>query len=467
MTAASKQTRGFIKTTVALVAIVLLAVCGFVFFDWGRSEEQVSENDLTFVAVSKNFVSSIVESGDVASSSNVDIRCKVRERGGTAILKIVEEGTRVEEGDFLCQLEDSNFRDEVVERKIRVATDRASVIQSQSNLDAAQRALAEFENGQFAQELATYEAEYFIGKENLDRAKEYRKFSENLARKGYITKAQYSADQFAVKRAEKELLLAKSKLEVFRDFSRDKLQAELKAKIAQEEANLEASEFTLELSKQRLKYYEDQVAACYITAPSSGQVVYANEIDGRGESGIVIEEGVTLREGQTIIKLPNPERMQVATKVNDSKINSVRAGQTALIRLDTAPEVPIKGIVRKVANFPLPRRWSQAPIEYEIFVDVAEKNPMVRSGLRAKVEVFIEQIDDAIQVPVSCLVERNGGFNVVVKNNNQPEMRPVEIGPNNESMVIIKSGLAEGEQVLVDPDRFRTETPVTDQGDDT
>ena len=123
--------------------------------------------------------------------------------------------------------------------------------------------------------------------------------------------------------------------------------------------------------------------------------------------------------------------------------------------------------VRKVANFPLPRRWSQAPIEYEIFVDVAEKNPMVRSGLRAKVEVFIEQVDNAIQVPVSCLVERDGGFNVVVKKNNQPEMRPVEIGPNNESMVIIKSGLAEGEQVLVDPDRFRSEPPVTDQGDDT
>ena len=145
MTSAHKKTRGYIRITVLLAVAILLAGLGYVFFNWRPAEETVSENDLTFVAVSRNFVSSIVESGDVASSSNVDIRCKVRERGGTAILKIVEEGTRVEEGDFLCQLEDSNFRDEVVERKIRVATDRASVIQSQSNLDAAQRALAEFE----------------------------------------------------------------------------------------------------------------------------------------------------------------------------------------------------------------------------------------------------------------------------------------------------------------------------------
>ena len=159
--------------------------------------------------------------------------------------------------------------------------------------------------------------------------------------------------------------------------------------------------------------------------------------------------------------------MQVTTKVNDSKINAVTDGQAATVRLDTAPEVPIKGIVRKVANFPLPRRWSQAPIEYEIYVDIVEKNPMVRSGLRAKVEVFIEQLDDVIQVPVSCLVERNGQFNVVIKDGDQPLLRAVEIGPNNESMVIIKSGLDEGEMVLVDPDRFRTAQPETETGEDT
>ena len=467
MNAVPKKSRGFIKVSLILVALTLVGAIAMFSFLRSDSEQVLAENELTFLAVKQNFISSIVESGDVASSSNVDIRCRVRERGGTAVLKIVEEGTRVEEGDFLCQLEDSNFRDEVVERKIRVATDRASVIQSESNLDAAQRALTEFENGQFAQELATYEADYFFGEENLNRAIEYRKYSENLARKGYITKAQLSADQFAVQRARKELQLAKNKLDVFRDFSKDTLESKLKATIAQEEANLEASQFTLELSKQRLKYYEEQVAACYITAPSAGQVVYANEIEGRGESGIVIEEGVTVREGQSIIKLPDPDNMQVTTKVNDSKINAVTDGQAATVRLDTAPEVPIKGIVRKVANFPLPRRWSQAPIEYEIYVDIVEKNPMVRSGLRAKVEVFIEQLDDVIQVPVSCLVERNGQFNVVIKDGDQPLLRAVEIGPNNESMVVIKSGLDEGEMVLVDPDRFRTAQPETETGEDT
>ena len=154
-----KRHRGFIKT--AVVGTVLLAGAAFAAISYlgADRDNPVLENELTFSVVNRQFVSSIIESGDVASSSNVEIRCRVRERGGTAILKIVDEGTAVKEGDFLVQLEDSTFRDEVVERKIRVAEDRASVIQAKSNLDTAIRSLNEFENGQFEQELATYEAE--------------------------------------------------------------------------------------------------------------------------------------------------------------------------------------------------------------------------------------------------------------------------------------------------------------------
>ena len=104
-----QKSRGFIKVSLILVALALVGAIAVFSFLRSDSEQVLAENELTFLAVKQNFISSIVESGDVASSSNVDIRCRVRERGGTAVLKIVEEGTRVEEGDFLCQLEDSNF----------------------------------------------------------------------------------------------------------------------------------------------------------------------------------------------------------------------------------------------------------------------------------------------------------------------------------------------------------------------
>jgi multidrug efflux pump subunit AcrA (membrane-fusion protein) len=464
VTAPSGPSRGFIKTILLTALILAGGIAGlFAWINATDSDQSTAGNDLTFAVIEGEFISSINEPGDVLSSSNVEVRCRVRERGGTPILEIVDEGTQVEVGDFLVQLDDTDYRDELVEQKIQVASDRAAVIQAQSDLATAERTLAEFENGQFAQEVATLEAELALAEETHRRALEYRKYSANLARKGYINKAQLEADEFAVLKAEAEVDLARSKLNVLENFSKERMRAELVAEIEKQKANLEASQFTEELSRQRQAYYEEQVAACRITAPVAGQVVYASDIEGRGESGIVIEEGVNVLEGQAIIRLPDPENMQVVARVNDSKINLVQAGQPAIIRLDTATGVEIAGKVRKVADFPLPRRWEQAPIEYEVFIDITERNEMVRTGLRAKAEVFVERIDKAIQAPVSSVIQRGDRYFVVVASGVQREMREVKLGTNNESLVVIESGLKPGERVLVDPDDYRdAEVPAAD-----
>ena len=158
MSSKSLNNKGFVKTAVVSAVLLIAGTMAAVSYFSGGTDDGSSAVELTYAAKRANFVSSIVESGDVESSSNEEIRCRVRERGGTAILKIIEEGTVVKKGDFLVQLDDSVFRDELVEQRIRVATDRASVIQAESDLNTAQRTLVEFESGQFLQELATYES---------------------------------------------------------------------------------------------------------------------------------------------------------------------------------------------------------------------------------------------------------------------------------------------------------------------
>ncbi len=230
--------------------------------------------------------------------------------------------------------------------------------------------------------------------------------------------------------------------------------AEFEAEIKKQNAQVKASQYTLELSKAKQAEITEQIAACRIVAPADGMVVYANDSDRRGESSIVIEEGAVIRDGQAMFRLPDPTRMQVTTTVNDSKINQVEQGQAALIRVDTDPEQPIAGEVRKVSTFPRPRRWYQAPIEYEVFVDITEPSELIRSGLRGKVEIFVERIADVIQAPVSSLVRHEGRFFVLVKSDDQIEPRAVEIGSNNDKFVIIEDGLSEDEQVLVDADNY-------------
>ncbi len=450
---------GIIKLTI-LVAILLCAtvVIGSLWLrGTGQGSTAIGSDAITFEVFQGEFISSVDEVGDIESSSNVEIRCKVKSNGrsGVTILELVPEGTEVKKGEFLCQLDDSLLREELTERKISVAKDKADVIQAASMLDAAQRKYKEFEQGSFNQELAKLNAAINIAKERGKRATEVARHSSMLNRKGYVTKTQLEADQFAAETAKEELILAEEEYRVYEKFTKARIEAELKSDIEQQEAQLEASQFTLELSQQRQIEYARQVELCRIVAPQDGTLVYANDSDRR-DSSIVIEEGESIRDGQPIFYLPDPTKMQVNAKVNDSKINKVKKGQRVEIRVDTSPETPIEGIVKRVSTFPLPRRYYQAPIEYEVFVEITEQSPLIRGGLRGKVEIFVERQEDVVQAPVSSLLV--GGpekYFVIVKSESGIEPRFVEIGSNNAKFVVIKNGLKAGDVVLVDADNYR------------
>ena len=415
----------------------------------------VASNAITFAAFKDTFISSINEVGDIESSSNVEIRCRVKSRGrsGTAILQLIPEGTQVKKGDFICQLDDSLVQDELNEQKIRVAKDNASVIEAESILESAKRKLEEFKGGAFEQERSEMQAAITVALEAERRSEETRRYSEALNRKGYVTKSQLEADVFAEEKSKVELKLAKERLRVYEEFTKDRMLAELDADIRKQDADLTASEFTLKLSQDREAERAEQVANSRIIAPADGTLVYANESD-RSSNSVVIEEGAIIRDGQSIFYLPDPTKMQVKAKVNDSKINKVKVDQRVEIRVDTAPEDVIAGRIKRVSPYPNPRRYYQAPIEYDVYIEITERSSIIRSGLRAKVEVFVEKIADVVQVPISSLLNENGKYYVIVKEDSGISVRPVEIGSNNDKFVVVKSGLETGEHVLVDADNY-------------
>ncbi len=284
---------GFVKTLLLIVLLIGATIVSTIWIFHGADRTTSDARSLiTFEVFRGEFTSSVVESGDVESSSFVEIRCEVKSKGGagTTILQIVPEGTEVKAGEFIAQLDDSVLKDDLIQQKISVAQDRASVIQSQSDLDTGRRMKEEYLNGTYQQEIATLEAEIATAEEALRRATDFRRHSENLSRKGYRTKTQLEADVFAEQKAELDLKLAKQSLQVYENFTRERMLAEFEAEIKKQEANVDAALFTLELSTTRQKEFEQEVAHCHLTAPVDGIVVYANEVDRRGDASFVIEE---------------------------------------------------------------------------------------------------------------------------------------------------------------------------------
>ena len=74
--------------------------------------------------------------------------------------------------------------------------------------------------------------------------------------------------------------------------------------------------------------------------------------DSRIESPIV--EGATVRQGQPLFYLPDPNLMQVKAKVNESKVALIQSGQPARVVIDAFPDRPLRGTVTEITPIPAP-----------------------------------------------------------------------------------------------------------------
>ncbi|MFZ0034385.1 MAG: hypothetical protein WAK60_05300, partial [Sedimentisphaerales bacterium] len=75
------------------------------------------------------------------------------------------------------------------------------------------------------------------------------------------------------------------------------------------------------------------------------------------------------------------------------------------------------------------------------------------TGMTAKVEIVIEELKNVISVPIQTVVNQQGKKVCYVMASKVPKQREVETGLFNDNFVEIKSGLVEGEQVLLNPPR--------------
>jgi multidrug resistance efflux pump len=435
------------------------AVIGLVALPMFRNGDSEARADAVLHKVERTlFEHSVVEPGEIESSKNIEIRCEIQSRNstGTMILEIVPAGTVVQPGDVLIKFDGSSLEAERTAQQSITSSSEALVIQSQNAYDTAVIARKEYLEGTFAQEVQLIESEVFVAEENQRRAEEYARYSEKLAARGFVTAQQLEADKFAVDKAGKDLEAAKTKLKVLREFTKEKTLKTLDAAVATAAAKLKADQRTYQLDQDKLALIEQQLEKCVVRAPSAGKVVYANETDRRGNQEVVIQEGAVIRERQAVIRLPDMNQMQVKAKINESRIGFVRVGMRATITLDAFADLRLDGVVTRVDEFPMPPGWSSGNVkQYATYVEMKDAPPGIRPGLTANVEIHVDQIPDAIAVPVHALHEHKGQYYCLVKNDDDDvEARWVDIGASNDKQVVIKSGLAVNEQVVENPDVF-------------
>lgn len=439
-----------------LALVVFAAGIGLVVW-WTRGSDGQDFGQVVTQRVTRGaFVHDVVEIGEVESSSNVEVRCEVKNKGaaGTTIIEVIPEGSVVQEGDLLVKLDSSALEQDRVSQQIAVSTAEARKVQAENLYDAALLAKREYLEGTYRQEAQLIESELFVAEENLRRAQKSMESSSRLAARGLVTRLQLEADGFAVKKAEKELASVRTKLDAL-EITRQKMEKQLDGEISSNKAILQAETSSYELETDKLQEIVDQIAKCTIRAPGDGQVKYANNTNSRSGNDFIVEPGVSVRERQTIIYLPDPTRMQVKAKINESRIAMVEEGMPATIKLDAFDDMELPGEVVQVNEYPEPTSWRTANVkDYAAIVKVTDPPPGMRPGMTASVIIHIHSEEDAILAPVQAVAEHGGQHYCVIESPNGYEPRPVEISRSNGKHVILVSGVDEAEMVAMNPRRM-------------
>ena len=452
----STRTHGFISTKALMGLAGAGALSALLWFDDGEEGNSQQIEPIYEEAKVAEFRLEIVEPGEVESAENVEIKSKVKSRGsgGVSILEIIPEGTLVKKGDFLVRLDDAGLQKELLRQRISVHQANANLVKAQADVEAAKLALQEYLSGTFRQNEEQLESAEFVAKENFRRAEEYLAYSQKLAAKGYVSEAQLEADQFAVEKAAKELDLAQTRLEVLRTHTQKAKVNDLNASILTTEARLESARNSYELELTQEREIEDQIVNCTILSPADGEVTYANE----NNKGVVIAEGEEVRENQTIIRLPDSSRLLVQAKINESRVEQVKTGMKCRITIDAIRDVELEGSVQSVSDYPWPAfdRYRAHIKEYGTKILINDAPKGLRTGMTAKVTILSELIEDALQIPLPAVFRKKGqAYCLVAGEDEELELREIELGPNNMSHAVVRSGLQEGESVVINPDPFR------------
>ena len=333
--------------------------------------------------------------------------------------------------------------------------------------------------GEALQKVRELESDIYMKMQRLEVAKNDFEWSEKLCEKEYISKQKKESDRLTKEQSEiecKKAITAKdlfSKYEfpkqvekLLSDFSEalralERAEATARAKLAQSQAQRSSNEATYRVQKERLEKLQRQLAACKIKAPTAGQIVYWSSTERY--SRVKIEVGADIGERHRILTIPDPREMKVVIKVHETWVDKVEIGQSAKITLAAFPDKVFTGKVLKKA--PLTDQqdsWLNPDLKVYATEVSIEGIHNFRTNMTAKVEIMIEELPNIISVPVQSVVNREGKKVCYILKNNGPEPCGVETGAFNASFVEIKSGLNEGDKVMLNPPRI-TEKPANNK----
>ncbi len=424
------------------IGVVALASAAALIPDAGSSSQNGPVR--THTVTRGDLVVTVTEQGTLESSENTEIKCKVR--GNSTVIWVIEAGTQVKPGDELVRLDTLAIEDAISERTKFAHSTRSGAERSRADVARAKLAIPEYLEGRYRSELTTLEKDLAIAQSNLRTAQNMLDHTEMLAAKGYVSELQVEEGRFALTRAKLNMGVTEIEIDVLEEFTKamelETLNGDLKAaraSLAAEEERSKADAARRDLALEELEY-------CVIKAERSGLVVYPSA--EKWKEAPQIEEGSTVHKDQVLLLMPDLSKMQVKVGIHESIVDRIKPGLAARI---TLPDKTLDGKVSSVAAVTRPAGWwTGNVVKYDTIIELPSVEGL-KPGMTAEVEVLIDRHEDVLIIPVAAVVETDQEYFCWVETADAPQRRALQLGDSNDSFIVVKSGLKEGDQIVLDP----------------
>lgn len=485
---------------VVVVGSVLLSVCGLATAGFvstpakppaGTSKGSRDEGLTADIAIARvqSFDIATTASGELQAKNQIEIRSQLESQ--STITEVVAEGTLVKKGDLLVRLKSDNIQTQIDEEVLRVESARAELVAAENSyeiqvsenesktsaaqlkLDLAKLTLEQWLKGDVEKQRQQLELAIEKGERDLARLSEKFERSEELFRQGFLSKNERDTDE--IQKIEADANLKKSRLEkdIYWSYTHPKDQRSKQSDVDQALAELERVQRQNEIQltskdadrlnkrrqktvrEQRLAKLEQQLAACEITAPSDGLVVYATSIErnrwgGSGEGPLQI--GREVYPNMLLIVLPDTSAMIASVRVHESLAGRVRPGQRATVKIDAFGGTTLSGTVESIGVMAETGGFRDPNLrEYSVRVmlDPTELMSQLKPAMRCESTITLGRVDNALAVPLQAVFNEGSVRMVYTPQGNKYVRVPVAVGRRSDTLAEITAGLKEGTKVLL------------------
>jgi HlyD family secretion protein len=439
---------------------LVLGLAGSAVVGWVRwySRAPLHDHFVTYAVHRADLFPIRLASGRVESGKRTVIECQLENiavgvrgqrlaaNGASVLLSVIPEGSQVKRGDVLAELDSSDYDEMLRLQRITLERAKADKLQADLDLQIAQLAVREFEDGIVRETIEDFEGKMFLARSDLERAVDRLNWSRRMNGKGYVPAATVTTDLFRKDQMAQALAQQETAYALFKKFTAPKTVRELEGEVKGASATLEYQQLRLQRNLERMATLEKQVANCTIRAPHDGFVIYANN----AERELFIEPGLPVFQRQQLFYLPDLNDMEVVAQLHESIVDQVDSGMRATVQVEGLSNRRIEGHVTRVAAMATLNMRSDVKY-FDGIVKLDEAPEGLRPGMSAEVKIVLPRLDHVLAVPSDAVLFEDGHDFCFVVHEDGLERREVKLGQVTSELSEVTRGLVEGEEVVLNP----------------